>query len=65
MDTFNETHESLDNELIYYVEMGALSGENGNQQEAVDYYMKGLLLAKECKDRARIQQFSNLIFSQL
>ncbi|MFN5633213.1 MAG: tetratricopeptide repeat protein [Flavobacteriia bacterium] len=49
--------------LLMYLELGNLSGKNGNDQEAIDYYIKGLQIAREIEDRPRIQQLSNLILT--
>jgi hypothetical protein len=52
-------------DLLFYLEMGNLAGQNGNDQEAIDWYVKGLQRAKNLADKARIQQFSNLILTYL
>lgn len=52
-------------DLLFYLEMGNLAGRNGNDQEAIDWYVKGLQHAKNIADKARIQQFSNLILTYL
>ncbi|MEY4603113.1 MAG: hypothetical protein RIT43_405 [Bacteroidota bacterium] len=64
MDT-TETHKMNDSELLLYLEMGDLSAAQGRNQEALDFYIKGLHKAKEQQDKARIQQFSNLIYTYL
>ena len=51
--------------LLMYLELGNLSGKNGNDQEAIDYYIKGLQIAREIEDRPRIQQLSNLILTYI
>ena len=56
-------NESKD--LLFYLEMGNLAGQNGNDQEAIDWYVKGLQHAKNLADKPRIQQFSNLILTYL
>lgn len=56
-------HSSTD--LLFYLEMGDLVGREGNDQEAIDYYIKGLQIARESEDKPRIQQFSNLILTYL
>jgi len=61
----NTTHNKTSNLLMKYLEMGNRSGKKGNEQEAIDFYIKGLQLARELKDRPRIQQFSNLILTYL
>lgn len=57
--------EKKDTGLLYYLEMGDLSAAQGRNQEALDFYIKGLNEAKELGDKARIQQFSNLIYTYL
>lgn len=51
--------------LLMYLELGNLSGKNGNDQEAIDYYIKGLQIAREIEDHPRIQQLSNLILTYI
>jgi hypothetical protein len=53
------------NDLLFYLEMGNLAGQKGNDQEAIDWYVKGLQHAKNISDKPRIQQFSNLILTYL
>ena len=48
-------------ELISCLELGNLHGEQGNEETAIDYYIKGLQLSRELSDAPRIKQFSNLI----
>ena len=52
-------------DLLFYLEMGTLVGSEGNDQEAIDYYIKGLQIAREIEEKARVQQFSNLILTYL
>ena len=52
-------------ELLFFLEMGNLAGVKGNDQEAIDWYVKGLQKAKNIVDKPRIQQFSNLILTYL
>ena len=51
--------------LLMYLELGNISGKNGNDQEAIDYYIRGLQIAREIEDRPRIQQLSNLILTYI
>ncbi len=51
--------------LLFFLEMGNLAGVKGNDQEAIDWYVKGLQEAKNLVDKPRIQQFSNLILTYL
>ena len=53
------------NDLLFYLEMGNLAGEKGNDQEAIDWYVKGLQQAKAQANKPRIQQFSNVILTDL
>jgi|GEM_PF-1702202 len=57
--------ENPEAELLYFIEMGDLFGSEGKEQEALEFYMRGLQHAKEIQDKARIQQFSNLIYTYL
>jgi HEAT repeat protein len=52
-------------DLLFYLEMGNIAGQQGNDQEAIDWYVKGLQQAKNQADKPRIQQFSNLILTYL
>jgi hypothetical protein len=52
-------------DVLFYLEMGNLEGEKGNVQEAIDFYILGLKIAKSQEDRPRIQQLSNLIMTYL
>jgi hypothetical protein len=51
--------------MMMYLELGDLSGQKGNTDSALDYYLKGLQAAKELNDKSRIQQFSNLILTYI
>ena len=64
METIN-TMEKVETDLLYYLEMGDLSGAKGLEQEELEFYMRGLQRAKDIQDKARIQQFSNLIYTYL
>ena len=57
--------ENPETELLYFIEMGDLFGSEGKEQEALEFYIRGLQYAKEIQDKARIQQFSNLIYTYL
>ena len=61
----NQTITKSTTDLLFYLEMGNLVGSEGNDQEAIDYYIKGLQIAREIEDKARVQQFSNLILTYL
>lgn len=60
-----KTSNTLEIDLLFYLEMGDISGAEGKEQEALEYYMRGLQHAKDIQDKARIQQFSNLIYTYL
>jgi hypothetical protein len=60
-----KTSNTLETDLLFYLEMGDISGAEGKEQEALEYYMRGLQHAKDIRDKARIQQFSNLIYTYL
>lgn len=56
---------TLSERLNGYLHLGYLACEQEMNEDAIDYFVKGLQLARELKDKPRIQQFSNLILSQL
>ena len=51
--------------LLLYLELGDIAGKKGDDQSAIDYYIKGLQIARELKNKPRVQQFSNLILTYL
>ena len=55
----------LIHEMIKHLESGNVCGENGDVQQAIDHYIKGLQIAREIQDKPRIQQFSNLILTYI
>ena len=59
--TANDPH----NAILMYLELGHLAGMNGNSEEAIDYYIKGLQIAREIQDKPRVQQLSNLILTYI
>ena len=63
--TTSEDIQSLVREMIKHLEMGNVCGENGNTQQAIDHYIRGLQFAREIQDKPRIQQFSNLILTYI
>jgi hypothetical protein len=65
MITTTELYDQMKAQLLMYLEMGNISGAKGNEEEAIDYYIKGLQIAREIEDRPRIQQFSNLILTYI
>lgn len=62
--TENFQGQTMD-ELLLFLELGNIAGQKGNDQGAIDYYIKGLQIARELKDKPRVQQFSNLILTYL
>jgi hypothetical protein len=63
--TTSVSNQSLIHEMINHLELGNVCGENGNIQQAIDHYIKGLQIAREIQDKPRIQQFSNLILTYI
>ena len=62
METVREIHpESQIKDPNHYLELGNNAGKLGNIEESVSWYMKGLTLAKELKDRQSINKLSVLI----
>lgn len=57
--------KQTNSELLLFLELGNHAGQKGNDQTAIDYYIKGLQIARELKDKPRIQQLSNLILTYL
>ena len=51
-----KSKETPETDLLFYLEMGDLSGSEGKEQEALEFYIHGLQRAKELHDKARIQQ---------
>ena len=51
--------------LMSYLELGNTAGKSGKPDEAIDYYIKGLQIAKSLQNKPRIQQFSNLILTYI
>ena len=52
-------------EMLVCLELGNNYGEQGNEEIALDYYVKGLQLSRELCDGARMKQFSNLILTYI
>jgi hypothetical protein len=52
-------------DMLMNLELGNLYGEQGNEQQAIDHYIRGLQIARELGDKARVQQFSNLILTYI
>jgi|LakMenEpi03Aug12_release.lakeMendotaPanAssembly.Ray.scaffolds.fasta_scaffold421565_2 hypothetical protein len=52
-------------EMIACLELGNMHGEQGDEDTALDYYVKGLQLSRELNDSSRTKQFSNLILTYI
>jgi hypothetical protein len=51
--------------MIACLELGNMHGEQGDEDTALDYYVKGLQLSRELNDSSRTKQFSNLILTYI
>ncbi len=51
--------------MLIFLELGDLHCQKGDSDSAIDYYLKGLDVAKSLNDRSRVQQFSNLILTYI
>lgn len=51
--------------ILTYLDLGNTAGKNGKTDEAIDYYIRGLQIAKRIQHKPRIQQFSNLILTYI
>jgi hypothetical protein len=52
-------------EMLTCLELGNMYGEQGDEDTALDYYVKGLQLSRELNDCSRTKQFSNLILTYI
>lgn len=48
-----------------YIKMGDLAGENGDEQECFQWYLKGLSVAREQGDEEKVNYISDLIITML
>jgi len=48
-----------------YEEMGNIDFENGNEDQALIWYTKGLSIARQLRNEMKIEEFTNLILSCL
>lgn len=54
-----------ENELSKILLLGDQAGKNGHLEESLNWYMKGLAIAKEIKDEWMTNQFSSLVMLSL
>ena len=48
-----------------YIKMGDLAGENGDEYESFQWYLKGLSVAREQGDEEKVKYISGLIITML
>lgn len=48
-----------------YIKMGDLAGENGDEHESFQWYLKGLNVAREQGDSEKINYITSLIITML
>ena len=48
-----------------YIKMGDLAGENGDENESFQWYLKGLSVAREQGDEEKVNYISGLIITML
>jgi hypothetical protein len=48
-------------DLEQYIELGEKELQKGNRNKSLFWYKSGFEMAKQQKDRGRIQQFSNIL----
>jgi len=48
-----------------YIKMGDLAGENGDEYESFQWYLKGLSVAREQGDKEKVNYISGLIITML
>lgn len=66
MNTTNGTLDTIKgNELDLFLERGNSAGKNGQLNESMSWYQKGLSKAKELHDNKKMSEFSALIFMLL
>lgn len=66
MDEVNNILSDLPvNDLKLYAELGNEAGKNGNMEESISWYKKGLEKARQLKDQDKVNEFSRLIFTLL
>ena len=60
-----EKSSVVKNELNVFLQLGDQAGKKGLMEESLNWYMKGLSMAKEIKDELMAKQFSSLILLSL
>jgi hypothetical protein len=50
-------------DLELYIELGEKERKKGNNDRSIFWFRRGFEMSKQLKDRARIQQFSNILYS--
>jgi hypothetical protein len=53
------------NNINDYIKMGDLAGENGDEDESFQWYLKGLNVAREQGDEEKVNYISGLIITML
>ena len=53
------------NNINDYIKMGDLAGENGDEDESFQWYLKGLNVALEQGDEEKVNYISGLIITML
>ena len=48
-----------------YIKMGDVAGENGDEHESFQWYLKGLSVAREQGDEEKVKYISGLIITML
>ncbi len=51
--------------IIDYIEMGDLAGKNGDQYECLQWYIKGLSVARDQGNKEKVDYISSLIITML
>lgn len=65
-ELLHQTFENLPvHDLEIYLELGEKARMNGDINKSVYWFKNGFEMAKQLKDRSRVQQFSNILFSIL
>lgn len=65
-DLINKTIEMMPSININdYIKMGDLAGENGDEHESFQWYIKGLSVAREQGDNEKINYITSLIITML
>ncbi len=57
--------EITSSDLSFCLEMGEIMNRKGRSEESLQWYIKGLNIARELKVEEKVKEFSNLIVSML